>query len=143
MKKQDAQVITDLVIKGGAAVLITKFLILPFWKTTTRKQKESERKENAKKYTIKIIDKKTGRRSTINLETQAQLIYDSFYGNYFTEDEEKAIDAIKVIPSQGTNYIFDLATIYQNKFDKDLKADFIKYLTNTQWKSISFKFDKF
>jgi hypothetical protein len=143
MKKADIEIFQDLAIKGTAAVLLTKFLIIPFWKKQTKTQKEEERKENAKKYTIKIIDKKTGRRYTINLETQAQLIYDAFYSNFFVEDEEKAIDAIKVIPSKGTNYIFDLATIYQNKFDKDLKADFIKYLTNTQWKSIAFKFDRF
>lgn len=83
----------------------------------------------------------SGNAITVDLGAKAQEIYDCFYDNDWfggTEDEEGAITAISGVPK---NLIKDLSDTYKIISDgKDLKSDFIKYLSASQYKQVSHLF---
>lgn len=76
---------------------------------------------------------------SLNLSTIAQAIYDSFY-NYYggaAEDEERAINELKKVPKV---YIPQLAQVYNELYNKDLQADFVKWLDSDEWNQVSYLF---
>jgi hypothetical protein len=101
-----------------------------------KQEKEKNSKVIDKTYTDKsgkVVGKK---RETIDLSVIAALIYDAFYNNDwtgFTEDETKAIAAIKNVPK---TLIPQLAAIYKTKYKKNLVDDFIRFLDNDQYKAV-------
>lgn len=100
------------------------------------KEKKDNTKEVHKTYrdtTGKVVKRKV---EQIDLGTIAALIYDGFYNNDwlgFTENEDKAIAAIKNVPKE---YIGQLAGIYKTKYKKSLKDDFITFLDDDQYKAV-------
>lgn len=124
-------------IVGG--IMIYKYLIQPILKTYQTQANKEELERKAKEYTYKIKTK-SGKVYTINLETFATVIHDAFRGNPLIEDEERAIDILGQVPSKNPNLVLVLANIYKTNFGKDLKQDFVKYLSPAQWKRVSFKF---
>jgi hypothetical protein len=82
----------------------------------------------------------TGVQTSINLSTVANEINDALYNNDWfgwTEDEDRAIDAVKQVPKP---YIVQLQQVYNHLTDKDLQADLIGYLSADGWAQISYLF---
>ena len=76
----------------------------------------------------------------INLASVATEIHDSLYNSDWfgwTEDEERAIAAVKTIPKA---YIPNLEAVYLQLFGKDLRADLLSYLSGDEWSQISYLF---
>jgi hypothetical protein len=76
--------------------------------------------------------------STINLATISDTIYDAFYNNDpmgWTEDEVKAADALSKVPKQ---YLTALADVYAQAHGKNLRQDFIKFVSDnpTEWNKV-------
>jgi len=134
----------DNLFKIAAKVLagygIYKYFVSPFLKNYDKSANKDELERKAKEYTYVLVNKKTGKKYTINLETFATVIFDAFHGNKLVEDEERAIDILGQVPSQKPNLVLVLANIYESNFKKNLKQDFVKYLSPAQWKRVSFKF---
>lgn len=67
-------------------------------------------------------------------------IYDAFYRNDmfgWSEDEARAIEALRKVPDAN---IDKLANIYNELYKKSLKEDFIKYLSEEEYKLVADKF---
>ena len=78
---------------------------------------------------------------TVNLSSVAGEIYDSFYSNdwfNWTEDEERAINAIKTVPK---TFIPQLEQTYFQLYSKDLRADLLNFLSSSEWSQISYLFN--
>ena len=78
---------------------------------------------------------------TINLASVAGEVHDSFYNNDWfgwTEDETRAVNAIKPVPKQ---FIPALEQTYLQLYNKDLRADLIAYLDSDEWQKISYLFN--
>jgi len=76
----------------------------------------------------------------INLASVATEIHDSLYNSDWfgwTEDEERAIAAVKTVPKA---YIPNLEAVYLQLFGKDLRADLLSYLSGDEWSQISYLF---
>jgi hypothetical protein len=68
-------------------------------------------------------------------------VYDSFYSNDWfgwTEDEERAVNAVKTVPKA---FIPQLEQTYLQLYGKDLRADLLSYLSSSEWSQISFLFN--
>lgn len=77
---------------------------------------------------------------TVNLASVAQTIHDSFYNNDWfgwTEDEERAIIALKTVPK---TFIPNLEQTYAQLFNKDLRADFNRLLDAQEYNDIAYLF---
>lgn len=77
---------------------------------------------------------------TVNLASVANEIYDAFYNNDWfgaTEDEERAIIALKTVPKA---FIPNLEQVYANLHGKDLRADFNRLLDPQEYNEISYLF---
>lgn len=78
---------------------------------------------------------------TVNLAQVSQEIYDAFYNNDWfgsTEDEEAAIAAVKRVPKQ---LIPQLTQTYAQLFNKDLRSDFVKYLSTDEFQQVAYLFN--
>lgn len=78
---------------------------------------------------------------TVNLSSVAGEIYDSFYSNdwfNWTEDEERAINAVKTVPK---TFIPQLEQTYLQLYGKDLRADLLNFLSSSEWSQISYLFN--
>jgi len=78
---------------------------------------------------------------TVNLAQVSQEIYDAFYNNDWfgsTEDEEAAIAAVKRVPKQ---LIPQLTQTYAQLFNKDLRSDFVKYLSTDEFEQVAYLFN--
>jgi hypothetical protein len=118
-------------------------------------EKSKQRKEEKRKRRIQEdIDNSTrsiytvtkgGKKYTVNLFTMAAIIHDAFH-RFYWEDEDTAIQQIQLLPSKPIfnkstgktyNLIKELAIIYNNRYQKNLKDDFVKYLTANQFKKVA------
>lgn len=78
---------------------------------------------------------------TINLGQVAQEIHDAFFNNDWfgsTEDEEAAIAAVKRVPKQ---LIPQLTQTYAQLFNKDLRSDFVTYLSTDEFEQVAYLFN--
>ena len=78
---------------------------------------------------------------TVNLSSVAGEIYDSFYSNDWfgwTENEERAINAVKTVPK---TFIPQLEQTYLQLYGKDLRADLLNFLSSSEWSQISYLFN--
>jgi len=78
---------------------------------------------------------------TVNLSSVAGEVYDSFYSNDWfgwTEDEERAINAVKTVPK---TFIPQLEQTYLQLYGKDLRADLLNFLSSSEWSQISYLFN--
>lgn len=78
---------------------------------------------------------------TVNLAQVSQEIYDAFYNNDWfgsTEDEEAAIAAVKRVPKQ---LIPQLTQTYAQLFNKDLRSEFVKYLSADEFAQVAYLFN--
>jgi len=78
---------------------------------------------------------------TVNLSSVAGEVYDSFYSNdwfNWTEDEERAINAVKTVPK---TFIPQLEQTYLQLYGKDLRADLLNFLSSSEWSQISYLFN--
>jgi len=76
----------------------------------------------------------------INLASVAGEVNDALYNNDWfgaTEDETRAVNAVKSVPAA---YIPQLEATYLQLYNKDLRADLLKYLGSNEWNSISYLF---
>lgn len=110
---------------------------LPIIKRLAAKQSlaiATRNESDRKKYDVKCIKGKL--RYTINLLTVGNLIYDAFYNNDifgFTENEDKAIEQIKLVPKTKISL---LASVYESTYGKNLRKDFIRFLDENQYKQV-------
>jgi len=139
MTKAEQDNLFKIAAKAVAAYGVYKYFVAPFLKNYEKTANKDELERKAKEYTYKIKTK-SGKVYTINLETFATVINDAFRGNPLMEDEERAIDILGQVPSQNPNLVLVLANVYKSNFGKDLKADFVKFLSPAQWKRVAFKF---
>jgi hypothetical protein len=117
----------------GAAVVLGLPLLKKLSDAQRQKMAEAEEKKRDQ-YNVNCIKGK--KRYTINLLTIRNKIYDSFYNADWmglTEDEETAINTLLLVPKSR---IGQLASLYKAAYNKDLRADFIKYLNNTEYKRV-------
>jgi len=78
---------------------------------------------------------------TVNLAQVSQEIYDAFYNNDWfgsTEDEDAAIAAVKRVPKQ---LIPQLTQTYAQLFNKDLRSEFVKYLSTDEFQQVAYLFN--
>ena len=80
--------------------------------------------------------------SNVNLATQAATIYDAFFNNDplgMTEDEQKAVDALLKVPP---SYMTELEKIYMDLYKKNLREDFVKYVSDNSyyWNQVKERF---
>lgn len=78
---------------------------------------------------------------TVNLAQVSQEIYDAFFNNDWfgsTEDEAAAIAAVKRVPKQ---LIPQLTQTYAQLFNKDLRSDFVKYLSTDEFEQVAYLFN--
>lgn len=78
---------------------------------------------------------------TVNLAQVSQEIYDAFFNNDWfgsTEDEAAAIAAVKRVPKQ---LIPQLTQTYAQLFNKDLRNDFVKYLSTDEFEQVAYLFN--
>ena len=121
-------------LKQVAITGIALVLGLPLLKKLSDSQrlKSAEADEKTRsKYDVKCI--KGSKRYTINLLTIRDKIYDAFYNADWagiTEDEKTAIDTLLLVPQSR---IAQLSALYKTAFNKDLRQDFIKFLSNTEY----------
>jgi len=76
----------------------------------------------------------------INLANVAGEVNDAFYNNDWfgwSENETRAVNAVKTVPAA---YIPQLEATYLQLYNKDLRADLLKYLGSDEWNSISYLF---
>ena len=124
-------------LKNVALTGIAVVLGLPLLKRLSDSQRQAiaqaeERKRD--QYNVNCI--KGNKRYTINLLTIRDKIYDAFYNADWagiTEDEETAIGALLLVPKTR---IGQLSVLYKTAFNKDLRNDFIKFLSNTEYKRV-------
>jgi hypothetical protein len=117
----------------GAALVLGLPLLKKLSDSQRLKSAEAEEK-NRLKYDVKCI--KGTRRYTINLLTIRDKIYDAFYNADWagiTEDEETAINTLLLVPGSR---IGQLSALYKTAYNKDLRNDFIKFLSNTEYKRV-------
>lgn len=142
MQTKQVDYFVNLGVKALLAVGAYKYVVRPYLKNLEVNQDKNNREKRAKKYTYTVVIKSgpnKGKRLTFNLDTVAGVIYDSFHGNPITEDEERAIQAIGPVP---VDLIITLASVYKELYEKELKQDFVKYLSSKQWNRVAFKFSK-
>lgn len=122
----------NLAITAGALVLG-----LPLLKRLSDRQREAmAAAEEKKRDQYNVICIKGNKRYTINLLTIRDKIYDAFYNADWaglTEDEETAINTLLLVPKTR---IPQLSILYKAAFNKDLRNEFIKFLSNTQYKRV-------
>jgi hypothetical protein len=120
-------------------VLIILFLV---WRTTVKIRKYFEQKKQNdilenNKYNIKD---ENGNVYQIDLGGKASEIWNAFYNNDWfgaTEDEEKALE---VLNSVDVNLVTQLGNIYFNLYGKNMKSDFQRFLSTSQYNTIKHKF---
>lgn len=123
--------------KNVALTGIAFILGLPLLKKLSDTQREAMARAEEKKrdqYNVNCI--KGNKRYTINLLTIRDKIYDAFYNADWagiTEDEDSAITNLLLVPKTR---IGQLAVLYKSAFNKDLRNDFIKFLSNTEYKRV-------
>lgn len=71
----------------------------------------------------------------VNLQQVAIEINDAFYGYFYGEDEQGAIDSIKSVPIDS---IQQVAVLYNGINGQNMYTDFRKYLNNDQYNSIKY-----
>ena len=92
--------------------------------------------QNAKKNALLNSATSSGE-VVIDLGGKAAEIYDALHGSWLSEDEDRAIQAIISVPK---NSIHKLETIYFSLYGYNLKQDLINYLSNSEFKRISYQF---
>lgn len=134
-----AQIPIGVKIAGvGLAALLT-FRFVNYQITAIERDKRRRNIDSKFNYTFQDS---YGNAQSINIDlgTAAATIYDAFYNNDWfgwTEDEERAIRTLLPIPK---SLIPDLADIYYKLYKKILKEDFIKYLSDEEYRQVSDKF---
>jgi len=121
----------------GAALVIGLPLLKKLSDSQRLKSAEADEK-NRSKYDVKCMKGKAPniKRYTINLLTIRDKIYDAFYNADWagiTEDEETAISTLLLVPGSR---IGQLSALYKTAYNKDLRNDFIKFLSNTEYKRV-------
>jgi hypothetical protein len=147
-----------LLIGGSLIAIYALFKAAPsLIKRQIEKSEEKKEQKATKKATAEV---KTGLANTytitrfvkgkkvkfvVNLDTIAKVINDSFKSNWFSEDESRAITELKKIPAtpqkntaktKTFNLVERLSLVYAQKYKRNLKDDFIKYLSPKEFKSI-------
>jgi hypothetical protein len=124
-------------LKKVAFTGIALVLGLPLLKKLSDNQRQVMAEAEEKKrdsYNVNCV--KGSKRYTINLLTIRDKIYDSFYNADWaglTEDEETAITTLLLVPKSR---IAQLSALYKTAFNKDLRNDFIRFLSNTEYKRV-------
>jgi hypothetical protein len=124
-------------LKNVALTGIAVVLGLPLLKKLSDSQRQAMAQAEERKrdqYNVNCI--KGNKRYTINLLTIRDKIFDAFYNADWagiTEDEEIAIGALLLVPKTR---IGQLSVLYKTAFNKDLRNDFIKFLSNTEYKRV-------
>jgi len=117
----------------GVAIVLGLPLLKKLSDSQRLKMAEAEEKKRDS-YNVNVL--KGSKRYTINLLTIRDKIYDSFYNADWagiTEDEETAIGTLLLVPKTR---IGQLSALYKSAFNKDLRNDFIKFLSNTEYKRV-------
>jgi hypothetical protein len=101
-------------------------------KRELKKMQELYASSNVPVYTaVTAANGVTGfQQGSVNLASVSDTIYDAFYNNDWfggTEDEEKAADALAKVPPQ---YISQLEAIYAEAYGKNLRNDFVKFVSD-------------
>ena len=128
-------------LKQAAFAGVALVLGLPLLKrlSDSQRQRMAEAEEKKREtYNVNCIKGKAPnvKRYTINLLTIRDKIYDAFYNADWagvTEDEETAINTLLLVPPTR---ISQLAALYKTAFNKDLRNDFIRFLSNTEYKRV-------
>jgi hypothetical protein len=108
-------------------------------RTAKKEQKQSQAQVEREKKQIYKFKRKDPKKKgayiyyTVNMYTVARTIDDALKGNYFVEDEQRAINAINQVP---ISYTDKLAYAYADLFSRNLKADLIKYLDKNEVRQI-------
>lgn len=124
-------------LKNVAIVGVAVVLGLPLLKKLSDAQRQIMAEAEEKKrdqYNVNVLQGK--KRFVINLLTVRDKIYDSFYNADWagvTEDEETAIKTLLTVPKTR---IAQLSALYKSAFNKDLRNDFIKFLSNADYKRV-------
>ena len=124
-------------LKKTAFTAIALVLGLPMLKKLSDRQREAMAQAEEKKrdqYNVNCI--RGNKRYTINLLTVRDKIYDAFYNADWaglTEDEETAITTLLLVPKTR---IPQLSILYKAAYNKDLRNEFIKFLSDTQYKRV-------
>lgn len=121
-------------ISIGIVALVLGIPVLKKLSDTQRLQNAEQEERNRDKYTVNCI--KGGKRYTINLLTIRDKIYDAFYNADWaglTEDEETAIETLLLVPKTR---IAQLSALYKAAYNKDLRNDFIKFLSVSQYNKV-------
>lgn len=124
-------------LKNIAITGVALVLGLPLLKMLSDSQRlKAAEAEEKKRDSYNVVCKKGTKTYTINLLTIRDKIYDSFYNADWagiTEDEETAIGTLLLVPKSR---IGQLSALYKSAFNKDLRNDFIKFLSNTEYKRV-------
>lgn len=128
-------------LKNVALTGIAIVLGLPLLKKLSDSQRQAmAQAEESKRdqYNVNCVKGKAPnvKRYTINLLTIRDKIYDAFYNADWaglTEDEETAINTLLLVPKTR---IPQLSVLYKTAFNKDLRNDFIKFLSNSDYKRV-------
>lgn len=128
-------------LKNVAFTGIAIVLGLPLLKKLSDSQRQAMAQSEERKrdqYNVVCLKGKPPKqtRYTINLLTIRDKIYDAFYNADWagiTEDEATAIGTLLLVPKTR---IGQLSVLYKTAFNKDLRNDFIKFLSNTEYKRV-------
>jgi len=134
-----AQIPISVKLVGGAMAALLTFRFVNAQLTAIERDKR--RRNIDSEYNYSIQDSAGNVQNvSIDLGTAAANIYDAFYNNDWfgwTEDEERAIRTILPVPK---SLIADLSDIYFRLYKKILKEDFIRFLSDEEFRQVSDKF---
>lgn len=137
---------TPLIIGAGIALLFGKQILDKLQSKVKEDQVNTQievykQSEKSNVYRILIrYSNGTSKYKYINLDTLAAEIYDAFYnaGLFgFWKNQDRAIKAINNVP---ISLIPRLSALYNVKFGKTLKDDFIKFLSTSDYAKVGQKF---
>lgn len=121
-------------------ILIIAIVVFFIIRYLVKKYNESKRNKLLNKGPVTGIGEQSGAPISIDLGGKAAAIHDAFHGYFWgmAEDEERAILEISAVPK---NVIPDLSALYYQLYQKNLKQEFIDYLSATDWNRVKDKFN--
>ncbi len=125
-------------IKLALQIIVAAVVCFILWRVGSKWYKNYKLNQALKLY--KDSEVKTDSGVVINTASVATEIHDAFYNNDwlgFSENEQAAIDALQGVPKE---FIPRLEENYKTLFNKDLRADFNKFLEYDQYQSIKYLF---
>jgi hypothetical protein len=126
-------------VTGGAIIGVRNW---KKWKRQVelKKMQQLYQQTNVPVYTtVTAANGVTGfQQSSVNLASVSDTIFDAFYNNDWfgaTEDEKKAADALATVPKA---YLNQLADVYAQAYKKNLRQDFVKFVSDNpvEWAKV-------